>query len=56
MSFRQKLAQFMYGRNGMDAFGRFLLILAVVLMLLSTLFSRVPVGGAAIVHLPRLLP
>ena len=41
MNFRQKLAQFMYGRNGMDAFGRFLLLLAVVLMLLSTLFAKV---------------
>ena len=41
MNFRQKLGQFMYGRNGMDAFGRFLLLLAVVLMLLSTLFAKV---------------
>ncbi len=51
MSFRQKLAQFMYGRNGMDAFGRFLLILAVVLMLLSTLFSRVPLLSALLLAL-----
>ncbi len=42
MSFRDKIARFMYGRNGMDAFCRFLLYFAVGMLVLSTLFSRVP--------------
>ena len=42
MNFRQKIAQFMYGRNGYDAFNQFLLIAAIALMVLGMLFSRVP--------------
>ncbi len=45
MNFRQKIAQFMYGRNGYDAFNQFLLIAAIVLMALGMLLSRVPVLG-----------
>ncbi len=36
MKFRQKLAQFMYGRRGMDEFSRFLLIAVCVLVLLGS--------------------
>ena len=43
MNFRQKIAQFMYGRNGYDAFNQFLLIAAIVMMALGMLLSRVPV-------------
>ena len=43
MNFRQKLSQFMYGRNGIDVLGVFLLVVSVVLMTLSTLFSRISV-------------
>ncbi len=42
MNFRQKIAQFMYGRNGYDAFNQFLLIAAIALMVLGMPFSRVP--------------
>jgi len=35
MRFKQKLAQFMYGRRGMDEFSRFLLIAVLVLIVLS---------------------
>lgn len=35
MRFREKLAQFMYGRRGMDDFSRFLLIAVLVLIVLS---------------------
>ena len=35
MRFRQKMAQFMYGRRGMDEFSRFLLITVIVLIVLS---------------------
>ena len=35
MKFKQKLAQFMYGRRGMDEFSRFLLIAVLVLIVLS---------------------
>lgn len=37
MKFKQKLAQFMYGRRGMDEFSRFLLIAVIVLIVLSSL-------------------
>lgn len=39
MKFKQKLAQFMYGRRGMDEFSRFLLIAVIVLIVLSWLTS-----------------
>lgn len=39
MRFKQKLAQFMYGRRGMDEFSRFLLIAVCVLILLSSFFG-----------------
>lgn len=35
MKFRQRLAQFMYGRRGMDDFSRFLLIAVLVVIVLS---------------------
>ena len=41
MNFKQKLAQWMYGRRGMDDFARFLLIASLVLIVLSWI-----VGGA----------
>lgn len=40
MKLRQKLAQFMYGRRGMDEFSRFLLIAVFVLILLSSFAGR----------------
>lgn len=36
MKFRQKIAQFMYGRRGVDEFSRFLLIAVFVLILLGS--------------------
>lgn len=41
MKFRQKIAQFMYGRRGMDEFSIFLLIATVVLILIGSLFSGI---------------
>lgn len=41
MKFREKMAQFMYGRCGTDQFSRFLLILTLVLIVLSWFFSGV---------------
>lgn len=38
MNMREKLIRFMYGRYGADSFGRFLLIAAIVLSVLSGLF------------------
>lgn len=35
MRFREKLARFMYGRYGMDSFGKFLLYLALGLILIN---------------------
>ena len=40
--FRYKLYQFMQGRRGIDQFGRFLLLTAVVLMFLSLFLGKVP--------------
>ena len=42
MRFRDKIAQFMYGRNGYDAFSMFLLVAALVLLLLARIFARAP--------------
>ena len=42
MRFRDKIAQFMYGRNGYDAFSQFLLLAAIVLMILTWIFSWMP--------------
>lgn len=39
MNFRQRIQQFMYGRNGYDALGQFLLFFAVFLMVLAMVFS-----------------
>lgn len=39
MKFKQKMAQFMYGRRGVDDFSRFLLIAAIVLIVLYWLFG-----------------
>lgn len=41
MKFRQKIAQFMYGRRGMDEFSLFLLIAAVVLGLIGSMFGGI---------------
>ena len=38
MKFKQRLAQFMYGRRGMDEFSRFLLIAVLVLILVGSCF------------------
>lgn len=42
MNFRQRIAQFMYGRNGYDAYSQFLLIAAIGMVVLSWLFSWLP--------------
>ena len=39
MRFRQRIAQFMYGRRGTDEFSRFLLIVTLVLIVLSWIFD-----------------
>lgn len=39
MRFRERMAQFMVGRRGLDEFSRFLLIAAVVCMVLSWIFG-----------------
>ena len=41
---REKLIRFMQGRYGIDQFSKFLLILGVVVVLLSSFLSRNPVG------------
>lgn len=41
MKFREKIAQFMYGRRGTDEFARFLLIVTLVFIVLSWLFQGV---------------
>lgn len=41
MKFREKIAQFMYGRRGTDEFARFLLVVTLVLIVLSWLFGGV---------------
>lgn len=46
MRFRQRIAQFMYGRRGTDEFSRFLLILALVLIVLSWLLAGVPAAAS----------
>lgn len=59
MKFRQKLAQFMYGRRGMDEFSRFLLIAVFVLILLSSfaggwlrpLFSLLEFAGLVLCYI-----
>ena len=54
MRFRQKLAQFMYGRRGMDEFSRFLLIAVLVLIVLSWVTSgllRSIIGAAELAGL-----
>ena len=45
MNFRQRIAQFMAGRNGYDAFSMFLLAAALICMILTRVFVRVPVVG-----------
>ena len=37
---KEKMMQFMVGRNGNDALNRFLLMLDVILLLLASIFSR----------------
>ena len=39
MRFREKLARFMYGRYGLDEFGRFLLYSSLVILLVSSLLQ-----------------
>lgn len=41
MKFRDRIARFMYGRYGMDPFGRFLLIAALVLLVISMFLGSV---------------
>lgn len=41
MKFREKIAQFMYGRRGTDEFARFLLIVTLVFIVLSWFFRGV---------------
>ncbi len=41
MKFKEKVAQFMYGRCGTDQFSRFLLILTLTLIVLSWFFNGV---------------
>ena len=41
MKFKEKIAQFMYGRRGTDEFCRFLVIAALVLIVLSWFFGGV---------------
>ena len=41
MNFKQKLAQWMYGRRGMDDFARFLLIVALVCIVFSWILPGV---------------
>lgn len=41
---RERFARFMYGRNGNDAFNRFLLIAGVAVLLLASLLSRTGLG------------
>lgn len=41
MKFREKIAQFMYGRRGTDEFSRFLLIVTLAFIVLSWLFQGV---------------
>ena len=41
MKFKQRLAQFMYGRRGMDEFSRFLLIAVLVLILVGSCFRGI---------------
>lgn len=40
MHLRDRIARFMYGRNGYDSFNQFLLFAAIVLMVLQMIFSR----------------
>lgn len=50
---KEKFMRFMYGRYGADAFGRFLLIAAIVLSLLSSLFRWNPLyilGEALLIY------
>ncbi|HJA66062.1 MAG TPA: hypothetical protein H9955_07110, partial [Candidatus Mediterraneibacter cottocaccae] len=41
---KEKFIRFMQGRYGIDQFSKFLLILGVVVVLLSSFLSRNPVG------------
>lgn len=41
MKFREKIAQFMYGRRGTDEFSRFLLVVTLTFIVLSWLVSGV---------------
>lgn len=43
---RYKLQRMMYGRNGVDALGRFHLYVSLLLILLSGLLVRIPVLGS----------
>ncbi len=42
MRFRDRIARFMAGRNGYDAFSMFLLVAAMVLLILARVFYRAP--------------
>lgn len=52
---KYKVYRFMQGRRGVDQFGKFLLISAVLLMLFSMFFHRVPVVYSVAYYLGLLL-
>lgn len=52
---RERLARFMVGRNGNDAFNRFLLIFGAALLLISSILSRTHFGRFSYVLVLALL-
>ena len=55
MKLREKLAQFMYGRRGMDELSRFLLIAVIVLIVLSWVTSGLLRSVIAVLELAGLV-
>lgn len=43
MRFREKFIRFMYGRYGMDQYGKFLLYGSLILLIISSLFKFAPI-------------
>jgi len=41
MKFKEKLYKFMYGRNGVDQYGRFLLYTSLIIFIIGSFFSNV---------------
>ncbi len=52
---RERFARFMYGRNGNDAFNRFLLIAGAALLLIASVLSRTALGRILYLLVPLLL-